>query len=362
MHDKTSYSNSNNTNSRQELKAYTEALIKAVLYDVEEIEEYLPELRRKVMSLGEDYAAFEHNLYRLIELYNNCKTKNKFSEPNTLVLKDLSKRLNVEYGIFKIGNSPEDITSYYKKKKVAKKTLIIVPILVSIIIVFYAFLNYYPYTTCDGEFWYGADKDKIGWAKNALGKYAIYDRFNKSRITGFVYDDCEIFYQGVARVVKKRKYGFVNKKGKLVIPCVYEYAHEFGDLYTAVKKDDKYFFIDKNNNRVFNNDYEWASFFSEGLAEIKVNGRVGFIDINGNIVINPIYEESNYPMGFDGGYYTTKLNGKFGIINKKGEVVIPFIYDKIENYWTSMSNECRVKKGNTWFCIDTLGNIIPCNE
>lgn len=102
MQDKTSYSNSSSNKGSQELKKYTTALIKAVLYDGDEIEEYLPELKRLVFSQGIDYAAYEHSLHRLFDTYNSCQAKNKFSEPNILALKNLCNELNVGFETIRI--------------------------------------------------------------------------------------------------------------------------------------------------------------------------------------------------------------------------------------------------------------------
>ena len=62
------------------------------------------------------------------------------------------------------------------------------------------------------------------------------------------YDDINNFYDGMARVTKGGKVGFIDKKGNEVIPCVYdridiETQLNFSCGLVLVRKGDKLFFI-----------------------------------------------------------------------------------------------------------------------
>lgn len=50
----------------------------------------------------------------------------------------------------------------------------------------------------------------------------------------------------------KGKYGYMDKSGKVVIPCIYEEVHFFTDGIARVKLDGKWFFIDKEGKEVVN--------------------------------------------------------------------------------------------------------------
>src|SRR5205814_7895132 len=54
-----------------------------------------------------------------------------------------------------------------------------------------------------------------------------------------------------------------------------------------IKQDEKWGFIDKKGNVVINPQFEYVAPFSEGLAAIKVGYRYGYIDKSGKIVIEP---------------------------------------------------------------------------
>ncbi|RLG25198.1 WG repeat-containing protein, partial [Methanosarcinales archaeon] len=53
------------------------------------------------------------------------------------------------------------------------------------------------------------------------------------------------FSERLARVVKNGKYGFVDKKGKIVIPLKYDNAGSFSEGLAWVEKDGKEGFVDK---------------------------------------------------------------------------------------------------------------------
>lgn len=81
---------------------------------------------------------------------------------------------------------------------------------------------------------------------------------------------------------KKKKYGFENVKGKLIIPCLYDNVYDF----------------------------------SEGIAPVYLNGKMGYIDEKGNQIIPCIFDEAD---SFEGGLACVKKGGKWGYINQKGE-------------------------------------------
>ena len=53
------------------------------------------------------------------------------------------------------------------------------------------------------------------------------------------------FYEGMLRVEKNKKYGFVNKAKELVIPIKYDAANSFSEGLALVELRNKRFYIDK---------------------------------------------------------------------------------------------------------------------
>lgn len=91
------------------------------------------------------------------------------------------------------------------------------------------------------------------------------------------------------RIVQDDRIGYINEKGKIVIPPTYLGGNEF----------------------------------SEGLAAVRNNGLYGFIDVNGKFVIQPAYD---FASEFINGVAAVFLEDKLLYINKKGEVILPSVY------------------------------------
>ena len=73
-----------------------------------------------------------------------------------------------------------------------------------------------------------------------------------------IYDGAWDFAFGIAAVEKNSKWGFINEKGKIVIPMKYEYADYFNGKYAPVKYKGKWYDINKKGKiiRERERDYE----------------------------------------------------------------------------------------------------------
>ena len=211
------------------------------------------------------------------------------------------------------------------------------------------------------------------------------------------------FYSGI-------KWGFINKNGVLVIPCLfsnnYSYQNNSGSMnqgkapsfnengYASVthKHDYSHNVIDTLGRTLV----PWCKLFVNpgGIISI-VNGKFGVIDENYKIVINPIYDDilldnheriyctqdiisdnnSDYiksainARGYwnvngaysdirDFNFYDKKIfcvlkNKKWGYINNKEETIIPFIYDQACSF---KDGKAMVIVNGKEFHIDQFGN------
>jgi hypothetical protein len=94
------------------------------------------------------------------------------------------------------------------------------------------------------------------------------------------------FYEGLAKVEGyDKKIGFMDKKGKIVIPI----------------------------------QYKAIEVFQEGLAAYRDNSGWGFIDKTGKIIIEPQFQKVHD--GFKNGVCKVIKNNQWGYINKKGEFI-----------------------------------------
>ena len=130
-----------------------------------------------------------------------------------------------------------------------------------------------------------------------------------------LYDDVGDFYEGLAWVKMNGKWGLIDKSGREVIPCKYDYAMVFSEGLAQVKMNGKWGYIDKSGREVIPCKYNDVGNFSEGLAMVQMNGKYGYIDKSGREVIPCKYDDV---WNFSEGLAMVQMNGKYGYIDKEG--------------------------------------------
>lgn len=213
---------------------------------------------------------------------------------------------------------------------------------------------------------------KFGF-KNSKGEILvpyIYDYIPKSRDMGdrleFVSNPRFIFLgefnEGMAVVYKKDKgYGFVNAKGKEIIPCQYKSALAFTEGLAAVKNEnDKWGYINMEGEVVIPFIYDFPQQFFEGVALVQVIQKdkdlYYYIDKQGNKLNKTASEYIGFGQSFSNDRGPVKINNKCGYINNKGELVIPLIYDWADPFFKN--NMALVSKDEKTMWIDKNGKKI----
>jgi len=127
------------------------------------------------------------------------------------------------------------------------------------------------------------------------------------------------FNDGLCAVKRNEKWGFVNLKGQLIIPCEYDEYRPFFNGISPVSKNGKWGFIDKNNRLLipfefdditnYHSYYGHSSFTEDDLKEYKY------------------FNSGMCPA-------SKKVDGQFvwGFINQNGKIVIPFKYNRVESF------------------------------
>ena len=98
---------------------------------------------------------------------------------------------------------------------------------------------------------------------NASGKEVIPLKFE---------DLPDDFVQGIAPAKQKGKWGFIDTKGKVVLPFQYDKADSFSEGLAAVvtADTDKYGYINTKGEMVIPPKYEKAFYFNEGVAAVQI--------------------------------------------------------------------------------------------
>lgn len=214
------------------------------------------------------------------------------------------------------------------------------------------------------------------------------------------FDDAFVFDKGLARVFKDGKFGFINKKGRLVVDfiyedpewdkdrggsfyfdeeglmpvyreglwgfmdttgrekihCQYEMAYNFHQGYARVKKLDKWGFINNQNKIIIPFEYHTAHDFHEGYAPVElVNNQFGVIDTLNHVII-PLEHYYIYttrrPHGLIAVIYS---KGVAGYLNLNNEQAIPFIYGNVSPFSNGLG---KVYSGGAWGYIDSSGVLV----
>ena len=155
------------------------------------------------------------------------------------------------------------------------------------------------------------------------GKYGLIDKSGRE-VTPCVYDFIDYWvHEGMIKVMTNEKYGYVDESGKEVIPCVYDFAVDFSCGLSNVKKGNKWGFVNKSGKEVIPCIYDYASAFSDGYAIVKKDGKFGIIKKDGQFALPIVYD---FIEELQDGVAPIKRNGKYGLF-ARGKEMVPCVYD-----------------------------------
>ncbi|MBX3101123.1 MAG: WG repeat-containing protein [Bacteroidetes bacterium] len=130
------------------------------------------------------------------------------------------------------------------------------------------------------------------------------------------------FYEGLAIVESAQGYGFVNARGREVVPPRYLGATGFGHARAFLQRPGGgWVLIDTSGKITSEASYEAVYGFTEGRAAVRMRGTWGYIGADAQAVLEFKYEEA-YP--FENGIALVKERDQFAWIRSEGE----YAFDK----------------------------------
>lgn len=172
-------------------------------------------------------------------------------------------------------------------------------------------------------------------SKKNSNYYEGFIDIHENILIPFKYSLVGEFCHGLACVQKNGKYGFINRKGKIIIPIIHSSYSKFSDEGVAV--------IQKPLNKKIENPDLYKEFKKLGMNW----GKFVLVDTLGNEIIkenNPFHEiKSNFP--YDHVLWINK-EGKWAFFDLNGNPLTPFIFD--EMHPTNMCNY----QSRSWYCRD----------
>jgi len=176
------------------------------------------------------------------------------------------------------------------------------------------------------------------------------------------YEKVGSFNDSVCAVYEGLYMGFVDVTGKEVIPCKYVGDSWFYDGLVCVCEGDseteKYGFLNKKGEVVIPFEFNQAGYsgFENGEARVQIKGRTSLINTSGEVVFTP--ELTSNMENFSDGLalaYTEPDRSGFGFFNRNNEWIIQPVYDHASSFRNGRS---VVEKDGKYGVIDTTGKFI----
>ena len=149
-------------------------------------------------------------------------------------------------------------------------------------------------------------------------------------------------------------WGLIKPDGTFAMRPQYQELRRFSTGIYAIRKMQKWGLVNIEGNHILQPVYEEIRPLQEEMAAFKNNGLWGFLNSEGEVAILPKYENVMY---FSSGLSAFLQNGCMGYINKENEVVIPAIYENVSSFVLGMKI-AKVKLTGKWGCIDKEGNLL----
>lgn len=193
------------------------------------------------------------------------------------------------------------------------------------------------------------------------GKWGYMDK-KGNLVIDTIYDMAKVFTEeGIARVKKDSTEYFIDKSGK-ILHSFEKTLSGYGLNRAAILDKHKKYLIDKKGDMVaeINADIIYSFSSDDSLATIIKDNYASKIDTSGKIVLSTKYDNIG---SFINGLAIAIQNDKYGYIDKNGKEVIKVIYDGVINSFHEPKSKVRAVgsfKDNIWVIsyFDLDGNLI----
>lgn len=177
---------------------------------------------------------------------------------------------------------------------------------------------------------------------------ALYQQFNGFRQIMYTKDP-----NPYSLVMRDSLYGYINLKGKEVIPCKYKHlGYEIHNNRVFYQENNKYGFLDTTGKVVVAPVYDRVFDFIIDVTAVQKGEKWALINDKGKSVTEFIYDMIVGHTWYDQQFVVVYQNKKCGVIDKKGNLVLPIEYEAIHDFSQAigLKPEFRVtKNGSTYW-------------
>jgi hypothetical protein len=132
--------------------------------------------------------------------------------------------------------------------------------------------------------------------------------------------------------IKKDKYGFIDKKGKLT--NITTGLTEFMNNVKGSEYPENLYDLQSKSILNFSEYDEISGFFEYGLMSVSKDRKIGFADKNGKIIIPLVYDEVK---DISESKIIVKKESKWGAIDLKNNILIPFEYNFLNPFYEDLA-------------------------
>ena len=183
----------------------------------------------------------------------------------------------------------------------------------------------------------GADFcEKVAWAQSADQSYCLLDTEGRRLIEGV--EECSPFCEGIAAIKLGGKYGYIDRRGTIVVAPLYDSASAFSDNVACVGIGAEQWLINCQGKQIARVEGR-VSLFSEGMAVVydKITGTYGYIDRDGKQIVSPRFARAE---PFHEGLAVVELHGKCGFIDRTGDFAIQPRFDDAKGFSNGLAIVC----------------------
>ena len=198
------------------------------------------------------------------------------------------------------------------------------------------------------------------------GKQGYINKRNKVVIP-FKYESCSQKGDFII-VYKQSKFGVIDLQGKEVIQLIYDGIHRLEDHSFVVTKDKKsglfnikkFLFITNLNLTIpieFNDIYETNL---SDIVRVKKDGKWGLFTVEGQQLTPLKYEnEPVHKLQFTEGLAPISVNNKWGFVDEKGEEIISPQFDEVHPFHNGLA---RIRRDSINGFIDKSGELVVSSK
>lgn len=216
--------------------------------------------------------------------------------------------------------------------------------------------------------WSDLEEVQFAYRDKNMIRYAKTEKKSTDYLLTLNADDARLIMNdkviGNLVVVKKDgKYGFMNTKGKKIIPLEYDFARPIttlnsnGEPNIIVRKDQKYGTINAKNKTILPFEYDKIYQFQFNRVLCFKDNKYQFLNRELTAINADQYDDA-----FDfkpTGVALVILNGKYGLIDTLGKALLPMQYDKVRTFSDiSTDRYFEVTQAGKCGIADSIGNII----